>query len=489
MMKNIRVIQLFETFTKKEMDELEKFLEISFFSSERNLKPIFQVIKKYHGDYSNTDFTLEKIHSVLFKGKKFNDKYLAALISDLYTTAKNYLAYKQLLNDKPLHDRFVVDEMLRRNLDVEFKRHLKNAMEVLDKEYFASKNYLQDKEKLTLINAMYLDKRKDFDEYISSYLTTMNFSAMDSLFKLFHHYAEFFNLKVKTSLENEKNLSSFLFNCINFDELWKNLSGIPEPLKTKLRISYLLAVINEKQSMSLYMEVKELFFNNQELFGIEQRREIYMQLFNFCSYMRMSEDSLLYEIFELNKKFLADSDQLYLENGFFDKRVFRNMALCPLELSENEWVINFINQYQKYLEKEEGDNLVNFTLAMVYAKIGNFDKALDILSQVKFNFGTYKEDISILKASVLYDKGFYQEALETLQSFKKTFKKTSAMTKDEYLFFKNSIIFFIKFLNIVLKQKYSELDYFEQQLKDCEIISVKPWMMQRISELKTQVNK
>lgn len=483
MMKNIKVIQLFETFSKKEMDELEKFLEISFFCSERNLKPIFQVIKKYHGDYDNPDFTLEKIQSILFKGKKFNDKYLAALISDLYTTAKNFLAYKRLISDKPLHDRFVVDELLKRNLDVEFKRHLKNAMDLLDKEYFTSKNYLHDKEELTLLNSKYLDKKKDFDEYAISYLTTMNFSAMDSLFKLFHHYAELFNLKVKTPLGNEKNILSFLFNSINFDELWNSLNGIPEPLAIKLRISYLLAVLNEKQSMSLYREAKELFFNNQKLFEAEQRREIYILFFNFCSYMRMSDDSLINELFELSNKFLADSGQLYLENNFFDKRLFRNIALCALELSENEWVINFINEYQKYLEKEEGDNLVNFTLAIVYAKIGNFDKSLDILSQVKFNFGTYKEDISILKASVLYEKGFYQEALETLLSFKKTFKKTSAMTKDEYLFFKNSITFFIKFLNIVLKQKYSELDYFKKQLNECQIISVKQWMLVKIELL------
>jgi hypothetical protein len=485
-MKNVKVIQLFETFTRREMDEFEKFLEISFFTSERNLQPVFKIIKKYYGDFDNADFTAEKIHSALFKGKKYNDKYIAALISDLYKTAKNFLAYKQLLENKPLHDRFVVEELFNRNLDVEFKRHWKNAMDELDKKYFTSKSYLQNKEELSLIYAKYLDKKKDFDEYASSYLTTMDFSVMASLFKLFHHYGELFNLTARTSYEKEHNLSSFLFNSINYDELQNNLAAVPKPLTTKLRIVYLLAVLNEKESIPLYREAKELFFNNYELFGIDQRREIFIQFFNFCSYMRMSDDSLLNEIFELNKKFLADSGRLYLENNFFDKRVFRNMALCAVELNENEWVINFINEYKKFLEKEAGDNLVNFTLAMVYSKMGEYDKSLDILSQVKFNFGTYKEDISLLKVSVLYEKGYYHEALETLLSFKKTFKKTSQMTKDEYLFFKNSITFFMKFLNIVLKQKYSELDYFEQELNECQIISVKPWLLTKIEELQTK---
>jgi hypothetical protein len=53
----------------------------------------------------------------------------------------------------------------------------------------------------------------------------------------------------------------------------------------------------------------------------------------------------------------------------------------------------------------------------------------------------------------------------------------------EYLLYKNSITFFIKFLNIILKRKYSELDFLEQKLNECEIITIKDWMLGKIELL------
>lgn len=488
-MQNSKITRLFKTFSKKEMKEFESFLGLSFLNNERDLNPLFNFIKKYYPGFDNPDFTQENIYKALFKNKKFSDKYVLSLTSDLYKTAKHFIVTKKLFSDKILYNKLLGEELLQRNLHGEFESQMKTANELLDNEYFTSKDYLRNKEELSFIYIPYLDTKKDVDLHIKSYLDLMNFSAMDSLIKLFRNHSELLIFNQQKVLDDKKNLSAFLFDSINFDELWNNISGVPEKLVIKLRMFYMCSILTEKESLTLYYEAKDLFFSNYDSFDKQQKREIFFHFLNFLNYMSITRDGLVEETFNLNKKFLEDSEKLYIENNFFDKRLFRNIALCALSKREHEWAIDFINTYKKYLEEDGEDNLVNHSLANIYFSMKNYDKSLEILSRVKFNYGNYKEEILLLKGVVLYEKGFYQEALETLQSFKKTFKKTSFMSDGIYQFFKNSITFFMKFLNIILKQKYSELDFFEQKLNECEAMAIKPWLLGKVAEARNKEQK
>lgn len=483
-MQNSKIARLLKTFSKKEMKEFESFLGLSLLNNERDLNPLFNFIKKYYPGFDDPTFTQENIYKALFKNKNFSDKYVLSLISDLYKTAKYFIVTKKLFLDKTLYNKLLGEEFLQRNLTGEFESQMKSANELLDNEYFTSKDYLRNKEELSFIYLPYLDTKKDVDLHIKSYLDLMNFSAMDSLIKLFRNNSELYNFKLQSTVANEPNLSAFLFNSINFDQLWNNISGVPEKLVIKLKTFYLCSILIEKQSMPLYHEAKDLFFSNYDSFDKQQKRETFFHFLNFLNYMSITRDGLVDETFNLNKKLLEDNDRLYIENNFFDKRLFRNIALCALSKREHEWAIDFINTYKKYLEEDGEDNLVNHSLANIYFSMKEYDKSLEILSRVKFNYGNYKEEMLLLKGIVLYEKKFYQEALETLQSFKKTFKKTSFMSEGIYLFYKNSITFFIKFLNIILKRKYSELDFFEQKLNECEAIAIKQWLLVKIVEQK-----
>ncbi|HRE39902.1 MAG TPA: hypothetical protein PLG90_01105 [Ignavibacteria bacterium] len=466
------------------MKEFEKFLNLSNLISERNLKSLFNVLNRYHGDYENPELSLELIYNSLFGKKKFSEKYLTSLMSDLYKTAKYFLAVKEVFNNEVLYNKIISEEFLKRNLKDEFEKQIKTANELLDKKFSKSKNYFKDKEELTFINSMYLDTKKDYDKYLNSYLESMNYSAFESLLKLFRHNSELYNFKLQNFIGDEFNLSEFLFNSINFEKLISEIEGIHEDYKTKIKLYYFLSILNKKKSIPFYNEAKELFFKNRNLFGKEQKREIYFQFMNFCSYMAITRDDLTSEVFEFNKTFLYDEDKLFLENNFFDRRLFRNIALCAIQLNENNWAINFINENKIYLEKEAEDNLVYYLLGVAYSRLREYEKSLEILSKVKFNYGTYKEDILILKAATLFELGYYVESYETLISFKKTFKKTSAMSKGIYNYYNNSINFFLKFLNIVLKNKYSDLNFLEVKLKECEEISIKSWLLGKINDFK-----
>lgn len=488
-MQNVKVIDLLSTFSKQEFEEFEKFLEVSFLSSPRNLKPLFSIIKKYYGDFGNDGFTLEYVYKKLFGKKKFSEKYLTAIFSDLYKSAKNFLAVREVLSNKALHNDINVNEFLKRGLDVEFERHLRNAEKVLDNSSF-NNAYFRYKKDLNVARTTYLNDKKDYDAYKNSYLKTMEYMSVEFLVDLLKNYPEYYLYERKNILNHELNAFGILFVSIDFEKVIENMNEISCREKNYLRILYLIALLDRKKSSGLYYEVKKMVLDNYEHFDWMQKRYLYMRFINFLNILLIEGDfKMNLEIFELSNIYLNDKDRPYLDNGIFNKRNFRNIVLCALLEGKYEWALTFINEYKKYLKEEEGDNLVNHNLALIYFRMKDFDKSLEVLSRVKFNFGTYKEELSLLKTIVLFEKGYRQEALENIQAFKRTFRKTSVMTQNTFLLFKNSITFLIKFLNIILKQKYSELDFLEEKLKECQIISVKPWMMQRISELKQKINK
>jgi hypothetical protein len=484
-MENIKLIKLLSTFSKSEMKEFEKFLHMSYLSSERNLFPLFGIIKKYYSDYEN--LSVEKIYKELFKKEKPGVNYLRTLIADLYKTAKNFIVFKQVMNDKPVYNEALAREFLERNLEDEFERQHKKADEVLENEYSGDRKYFGHKAGLDYLNTSFLFDKKNYDNYKNSYQDYISSFSMSFLKNLYYYYPEIYLFKRKNILNHEFNLADYLFNVIDFDKIQQNLTEIDDKQKIILKMTHYTAILDLNNSLEVYNEAKKLFFDNYAVFDKGQKQATFFRFINFCSIQISAGNYKIHsEVFDLNKRYLADGDQMYLENGFFNKRGFRNMVITALHEGEYEWTINFINNYKQYLKEEAEDNLVNHNLAMTYYRMGDLDKSLEVLSRVKFNFGTYKEEITLLKAIVLYEKGFYQETLELLQSFKKTFRKTSVMTENTYFFFKNSVSFFINFLNIVLKQKYSELDFFEQKLNECKIISIKPWLQTKISELKSK---
>lgn len=483
-MENIKVIELLSTFSKEEFEEFEKFIDVSFLSSPRNLKPLFKIIKKYYGDFKNEKFTFKNITLELFGKEKTGEKSVRTLFSDLYKSAKNFLVVKEALSDKILYDKIIVSRLLERRLDVEFKRHLRNAEQNIEEQNDNRENYYKPKAELEYLKTSFLDDKKDYDAYKDSYQNLMRYRSLSFLIDLLKDYPEYIVYKNQNVLNYDFNIFGFLFESIDFEKIINESKELSETERTILKLFYLTSILEQKKSFELYQELKKLFLDNYEQLSRAQKKVIFVRIFNYL-YLTAPENFNAYsEIFEINEIYLDDKDNLFLENNFFNKRNFRSTVIVALALGKNEWTINFINKYKKYLPEEEGENLVNHNLALAYFRMKDYDKSLEILSRVKFNFGTYKEDISLLKTIVLYEKGLYQEALDNVQALKRTFKKTSVMTKSFYEMFKNSIIFFIKFLNIILKQKYTELDYFEQQLKECQNISVKPWMLGKISELK-----
>src|SRR5205085_5044726 len=79
------------TFSKAEFKEFEKFIDSPFFSTGRNLKPLYLSLKKFYPLFDNMNFTRENVFNEMFDGKPYNDTLMRRHISDMIKMTEEYI--------------------------------------------------------------------------------------------------------------------------------------------------------------------------------------------------------------------------------------------------------------------------------------------------------------------------------------------------------------------------------------------------------------
>jgi hypothetical protein len=96
-MPKSKIVRLLQTFTKDELKDFEKFLSSPYFSTGRNLQPLFNILKKSYPFFEDRKLSEEKIYKKLFKGKPFGGKkslhIVKVMLSDLTSLAERFLLF------------------------------------------------------------------------------------------------------------------------------------------------------------------------------------------------------------------------------------------------------------------------------------------------------------------------------------------------------------------------------------------------------------
>lgn len=103
-MKDTKLIQLLKTFSKEEIKELEKFVASPYFSRGRDLKPFYRILKSYHPEFNNLNFTYEKIYRKLYPKEKYNkskaENVIRVLSSELTKLTEEFITIRDLRSNE-----------------------------------------------------------------------------------------------------------------------------------------------------------------------------------------------------------------------------------------------------------------------------------------------------------------------------------------------------------------------------------------------------
>lgn len=408
-MQHSHLISVLKTFSKKELRDLQKWLESPFHNQRADVLLLLEYLCT--NDYLENERYLkkEKIYSKIFKGEPFDDAKLRQTIHFLLRGVEEFLVYQQLEKDV-LQTQITLAGIYRdRKLDKAFKKSIRVVEDLQEKlpyrnqQYFRNKYLLQQEKYLFLENEPRTTK-KNLQEVSDTLDAAYIADKLKQCCLMLEHQA-IYNISYNMGLIEE---------VVTFAES-QNLIELPA-IGTYY---YIYKMLTEHSNAEHFEQLNRLINGSNHLFPDEELRSIYLHAINYCI-VRLNSGQEIYfrKAFELYQKGIEE--KILFSNNTIDPYLFRNVTAVGLRLKEFEWVEFFIHSYKDYLEEKHRDNFFRFNLARLRFEQNDYSSAIQLLAQTDFN------DVLIhLSAKTMLLKIYYEmaevDALDSLLESMRTY--------------------------------------------------------------------
>ena len=100
--KTNKLFAVLAVLSKEEVKDFDTFINSPIFNSNKNVCKTVGYLKKIHPTFMGKNAEPEKVYTVLFPGKKFNEQILNNLYTEINKLLKRYFALKELECDDDL---------------------------------------------------------------------------------------------------------------------------------------------------------------------------------------------------------------------------------------------------------------------------------------------------------------------------------------------------------------------------------------------------
>lgn len=480
-MKNSKLIEILKTFSKEELKEFEKFLSSPFFKKQRNLIPIFKLLKNSFPDFANPSLEKEKLYKKLYPKEKYNDQIMRTLSSEMLKMAEEFLVQMRLRKNSNFYSKFLLDEFFLRGLDNFFETKVKQTEKlVTEKPPFDEQTifdlYEIDNNKINF----YLDKN-DYATYCKAYFNYSDHFSILSLLKLIKSKDQFLLYSRDYNINFGNNLTDIFFDNVNFEAILENANKISHPYYQHIKIFYLLHKIHLNTSEDIYYEVKKEFLNFIAKFGHEEKYHIFAQLEIFCiNKIHSGERNFYKELFDIYDLMIKNNAYTLTPHDNINAMTFRNIVLTSIKVKKSDWLKNFIDNFSTGLGEEWRDNMRYYSYAYYYFETHDYINALKNINKVQYELFTFKTDVKNILLKIYYELDYFEQALSTIDSYKHYLSSNKTMAKSFNDYYKR----FIKIYNELLKAKINKTEFEKRSVFNSnDAYPEKDWLMEKANEL------
>ena len=463
-MLDSKFIQTLKSLSSKEFKNFTAYLDDSSNRISSPAQVAFRFISQFAPEFEDKAFTKEFLFRALYPKRKFVDKKIRTIISELYLALKQFLIELELEERSWASETLFLSQLRKRNLSsfqIEYK--------ALDRKL--SSQPLRDAEYYFARYEMALEANGFFGQKQIRIIDESLQAKIDSL------DAWYLSLKLKETCEmlnREKALSGSFHNSM-IEEISGFLSDDDHEFWNipAIKIYYqIYQCLSNDQETQYYFQLIELLSKDHHLFPQEEARGMYKHAQNYCiRKINSGESQFLEEILRLY--------QAQLENGiiFFQGELahtdFKNIVTVGLRLKEFDWVENFIYQYKEKLNPEYQENVFAFSLASFFYETRQNSKAIKLLQTVKFTDVYYETSARILLLKLYYENEEWESAIYQVQAFSIFLKRNKSISVSN----RNRHLNFLRY--------YKKL----VQLRENEAWLAKKDVKQRLNRLSSKIHE
>lgn len=496
-----QLLELYKSFSKKEMMMLGKFLKSPYFNNRKMLLQLFQILRRFYPEFENKNLTKENLYKLLYGKAPYKDSTFRNLMSDLLLVTQNFLKVESLKKNSVESNFFLSSDLARRGMVNLYNSKIQdNEKLILSDEKFDS-NYFLNRFK-TESNRFYMNLmtkkvlKKSFVEsesekltngivYLLNYFLIESIKHNDTLLK----YSRSYNIK-----KNIDTVTDFL-NLFNFDKLIdyiRNNSSIKVPV-IEVYYNFINTFINFGDE-KYHQEFKLTLNSISKQLGTNDNHFLYSRLIDYCVLKKNlgSESSFNVdmEIFDLQNIFIENEYYITNLNTYIPFDLYRNVLINSITVKKLSFLEQFINKYSKKLNPKHYKNAYNYSFALLNFEKGNYMKAMDFLSKIKFDQFIYKLDIKNLQLKINYELEQFESALSVIDTYKHFLKNNVLISESRRILHNN----FIYYSNMLIQHRTgsrnSNLKFIEEKVKSSKKIFDKGWILEKIdSEISKESKK
>ncbi|MEO8665217.1 MAG: hypothetical protein ABI462_06955 [Ignavibacteria bacterium] len=475
-------IQILKTFTGKELSSFEDFLNTPFHNKNKKVVQLFDLLKKYHPEYSVRNLTMENLFGNLMGKAKFKETYIRNLFSDLTILAEKFLQYNLITKD-PAYERLLIEEMKNRDLyDLaekkinSFEKKI-NSNRSKDQDYYQNKNFIYEMKSFLLVDRTLTDSFRN--EQISGTIKLFMIILMEnSLY-----------LRVEEQRVNIKHSFGFLKHSLQY--IGDHLKDFEDSPLLIIYYYIWLCFLNNNDE-SYFLKAKQYFRDHFGLLAKIDKKNIYsaMQVY-YIDKIDGGDSSYNKEFLNFLLEMVRFNVLSHKKKDFINLNLYRNILILCVMQKEIKILKKFISEFINFVSEESRTSILAYSNAHLNYLQKNFEKTLEHCNRINFNdllISTndnlyFKNDIKSMILKCLYELSFLETALSNIDAFRH-YLRHSKLMKDNT---KKRYMNFLSFVNelIRLKMNFNEfnIEKLKQKLDKSTLLIQKHWLNEKINEL------
>lgn len=481
-MHDTRLIKILKTFSEEEFKDFGKFIASPYFSTGRDLVPLYKALKKFYPEFEGNGMEKEKIFSKLGKGK-YNDQLMRILISDLYKMAVEYLKNLSAMASSVKTNLKLSESAIARGLFFLAEQHINEAEEMLmgdgiDSDYFENRFEIENRKTDYNFFSDTTLYRGSLEKTASEH-TVFNFLMLTS-----NHLHNLYSIKTNINTEYSDYILLNMLKNSRLEMLEPQLSGSKDKDAARIFLYYILTHINSGEEYYFY-KLKELLSSYLKYFVPSERRFLLLLYDSLCTKKMFDTDfeKFTVERLEAKKKMISEGMFRRQPPNYLSPVRFYSVIITGIAAGDHEWVEKMMKEHTADLAPEHRESLSNYFKAEVCFLKKDFEGSLSFAGKVDITTFFLKPTMYALQLKIYYELNYVDEALSIID----TFRHYIANNKQATVIIRKMRTDFLKFYKKLLMYKNGKRTYSLEQLKAEKLDPAtlqKKWLAEKLNVLK-----
>lgn len=485
--KDSKLINLLASFTAREVDEMEKFVNSPFFNTSEQLKEFWKLLKNDYPEFKN--LSKEKIFDHFYESEEYKDKKVRDILSRMLELCREFITHAELQKNSFLKNKL----QMKRYTELYLVNHYNSRKKEIEK-------YINNK---ILIDDDYLFEQYTFTELDRNFKEIFEFGnyeeANDELLK--NEYDDFLNYSIYKILYYTLIFAIGKYTTnkeINFEFSEFVYSFLKKYPRDKYPVFGLLVLIldlykteNEKFSLKdveIYTEIISTLDFYKDNINRSLKIIIYVYLVNYTRVKSLGTKNYFSDEFYRLLKFVYENNLYPRKGKYLQDSIYIFIATEALFRKDFIWAEEFIEKFKSDLKPELRMNAYIFCMANLNYRKSNYSEALKYLVKVQIGDFTYQLKVKNLQVKIHFELGDYEMCRNVIDSFRHFLGSVKELPEFIKVRFMNYINFTARLSKSGLEETSKGLYEAAEEIRDfpANKLESKTWLLSQAEFLKSK---